>query len=623
MRCPRTAEQVRKAQERYRRLQSDQEGLSYLEIASDELRKAIIAEWQDMFQTRNMRLLVCAVCGKRTKPGDTNRVHASEVELSLLRNDDLPAHVLPTTYALDVYCGAILHPKGMADRSALGDLLICVTCDGELRVKKRMPKFALANWLYYGHEELPEDVRRAFADSTPFERILISRARASKVSFRFSEIKTHAMYGTDALTSQRCIKGNVVVMPQDATHLNELLPPSFDVLRDTVCAVFVGQSKPTRENIARLGPVLVRKSRVRLLIQFLLDNNVHYARNGEFLGFSQRNLDVLFGEDKVDEDQGVPCAMEIGFLQDCDALRGATSDYTGRDTVGVGPATSDELIMENVGYTECDDTPQTYRQMKMKALSHCLTGGRFVRSQAGSRFVPDFKNPRLLSWLFPHLDPWGIGGFFEPARKVPLTLEEQLAHLLQIEGAPFVRDADFAFVYYNICQKKAVCDSVNFRVRASQQEEIVRRLMHVDVSVLQNLIERYERDPQYQPQTEKENTIVRLLNEVSMIGRDLPGTAAYKKTMRNEIRSLIYFKGTPALFVTLNPSDVHHPLVRLYAGENITLERMEHGQELTEWQRKVLVAKNPGPCAMFFHTMMSAFIRVILRYGRPGRGLFG
>ncbi|TFK85008.1 hypothetical protein K466DRAFT_495564, partial [Polyporus arcularius HHB13444] len=604
------------------RQEEEVERHQYLDIASAEIRRAIIAEWQELMCTSRLRLEVCAACGRKRKAEEIRTVQLDSVKLELLRNDDLPPVVYPTTYDFELYGRALLHPNGMMNCWELADIRLCTFCDGELRGKQRMPKFSLANWLYYGHHELPPEVKAAFMEASQFERILVARARASKISFRFSELKGNVMFGTNPAVSQKCVRGNVVVMPQDATHLNDVLPPSVEVLRDTVCAVFVGSTKPTKETIARLKPVLVRKSRLKTMITFLMENNIHYRPGPDFHGLSRSNLDLLFGPEHVHEDSGVPCAMEIGFLEDSELIRGVTDDYTRRDQGGL-PAEENELLMENVGYTNGDDTPLTYRQMKMRALKHCLMGGRFVRSQAGSEFIPDFQNPRLLSWLFPHLDPWGIGGFFEPSRRVSLTLEEQLAYLLEVDDAPFSKDPDFAFVYFNIKQKKAVCDSINFRVKVSQQQEIVRKLLAVDVDVLQRLIERFEADPKYEARTTQEQSILSVLNQVRMVGRDLPGTAAYKLTLRNEIRSLVNFKGTPALFITLNPSDVNHPLVRLYAGENVSLEDALVGEELTEWERKLLAARNPVACAMFFTTMINAFIRIILRYGRPGRGLFG
>ncbi len=619
---PRTDTTVARVRDSFLRPETA-ERMPFYTVADDELKRSILREWRERLSTESMKMMVCAVCARKTKPSSISLVSPGTGDLSLLRNDALPAEVLPTTYALDEYDCALLHPKGMTSRWDLSDILVCASCRVDWIDKERLPKFALANCLYYGHDELPLDVRRAFLEATPCDKVMIARARASRISFRFSEIKGHPLYRTNPVVSQHCVKGNVMVMPQDSTQLRQVLPPSADALRDTFAAVFVGQTKPTRDTIARLRPLLVRKSRVQLLIQFLIEHNVHYATGDAFHGYSQRNMDALFEHEDDGQDESVPCSLEIGFLELREGILAAESDYTGRERGLQGPGHGDDLLMETVGYTNSSDSPVTYNQMKMKALSQCLSGGKFVRSQAGSQFIPDFENPSLLSWLFPHLDPWGIGGFFERSRPCALSLDEQLSYLLQVCDSPFERDPDFAFVYYNILQKKSVCETVNFRVQVTQQQRVVRALLGVDNEVLQRLINRCKQDSLYKPTSSEERQVMSVLAQVTMVGRDLPGTAAHKLALRNEIRSLVYFKGTPAFFITLNPSDIYNPLVRLYAGHDIRLEDLECGMELTNWQRRILVANNPSSCAVAFHEMISAFTNVILRYGREERGLLG
>ncbi|KAI9059357.1 hypothetical protein FKP32DRAFT_1530914, partial [Trametes sanguinea] len=176
--------------------------------------------------------------------------------------------------------------------------------------------------------------------------------------------------------SQGCLKGNIAVHPQDSPHLNEVLPPGNDVLRDTVCAVFVGATKPTRENIQKLKPVLVRKYRVKSMITFLTENNPLYHVSGEFQGFSQQNMDDLFGPGTAHVEEGVPCAMDIGHILPNNAEEGATAGYVPEhDLPSRAPADGDELLMETVGYTDGDDSPVNYHEMTMRALSHCLTSG--------------------------------------------------------------------------------------------------------------------------------------------------------------------------------------------------------------------------------------------------------
>lgn len=499
-----------------------------------------------------------------------------------------------------------------------------------------MPRLSLVNWLYYAHDELPLKAKTAFETSTFTDKLLVAHARASRISYRFTELRKstktdlHASEteyidgGDPSSRSQRCIKGNVLVMPQDSTDLITVLPPPPEAIRDTVCAVFVGKSRPSRDTIGRFGPLLVKKSRLITIIDFLTDENAHFACDTEFHGISHGNINELFGPGTEGDDEGIPCGLDIGFIDDSDSIRSATADYTDRNShMSNYLSPNSDLLMDNVGYTLGNEAPKSYREMKMQALSHCLAGGKFIRSQGGERFIPDFQNPSLLTWLFPHLDPWGIGGFHEPARTVQITMEEQLKYLLELDDNRFERDPNFAFVYYNILQKKAVFDSVHFKVKLADQTKIVRQLLNVDRTELERLIDKFKANPRYEPQTTDQKQLLSLVNKVGTMLHNLPGTASYKLKMRNEIRSLVNMRGTPAFFITLNPSDVNHPLIRLLAGHDIDLERLEAGQELSEWDRRLVVANNPAACAKFFHEMISKFISIILRYGKHERGLFG
>ncbi|EGN96691.1 hypothetical protein SERLA73DRAFT_75563 [Serpula lacrymans var. lacrymans S7.3] len=147
--------------------------------------------------------------------------------------------------------------------------------------------------------------------------------------------------------SQKYIKGNVAVMPQESVQLRQVLPPSRHEISDAMCALFVGwKVKPTRENVASLKPVLVSKQRVQT------------------------------------------------SAPQCDAHL-------------------DTLLIDTVGYAAGDYTPKDYKLMKAQSLSQVLDGGNFLKMQSGSQFIND-RDQGLMSYLFPHLDPWGIGGFNEP-----------------------------------------------------------------------------------------------------------------------------------------------------------------------------------------------------------------
>lgn len=168
--------------------------------------------------------------------------------LQKLQNDRLPSHVLPCSYDIELYHHAILCPQGMASVHSLDDLRMCTSCRYALQsTPPRQPKLALANFLYYGRERLPEDVSLAFSTASQFDLLLIARSRSSRLTFHFVQRGRRGGYIPEE-ASQRFNRGNVAIFPQGPGPLRDILPPSVDDVRDTVCVLFSGgRSKPTAE----------------------------------------------------------------------------------------------------------------------------------------------------------------------------------------------------------------------------------------------------------------------------------------------------------------------------------------------------------------------------------------
>ncbi|KDR81272.1 hypothetical protein GALMADRAFT_222725 [Galerina marginata CBS 339.88] len=151
-----------------------------------------------------------------------------------------------------------------------------------------------------------------------------------------------------------------MVAPLDVIKMNEVIPPTSNSIRDTMCAIFVGDRLPTRATISKYKPILVRKSRVKTMIQFLLGFNNHYHQSESFR-FSEENLNR--------------------YIPPNDATDAATSDYTLRNMDGtISADEEDELLMENVGFTDGDDSPANYHTVKSVALERCLQGKPFIVS---------------------------------------------------------------------------------------------------------------------------------------------------------------------------------------------------------------------------------------------------
>ncbi|KAJ7881691.1 hypothetical protein B0H13DRAFT_2235550 [Mycena leptocephala] len=336
-----------------------------------------------------------------------------------------------------------------------------------------------------------------------------------------------------------------------------------------MCALFIGpKTVPTRDNIRELKPVLVSKSRVEIMLRFLLEKNPYYVNSG--VRFSQQNMDDLFPENL---DSAFPSAIEICCL---DGDRPATDDtYADRGMNFAQPSKSLDtsiddgtLVLEAVGYSVGEKTPTDQRNMKAAAIAWCLDKKNFIKMQTGSNFITDC-DPGLLTFTFPGLDPWGIGGFHKPNRMdlQHLPFERQVKNMLLQHDRIFQRDPNFAYVCWNIIQKKEVNRHVAFRTNASSQASIVSDIELMQ-PVLTDLMRKWDLNPNAKPSTTAEKRAVRTLNRLKLIAKDLKGSSGYKQCRRNEIRAMMKKMATPALFMTINLADICDPLLGAMGGIN-------------------------------------------------------
>ena len=232
----------------------------FLKVATREQKFKIISEWQQLMDYNNLTRQPCTVCSQTIARRDTHYALPDEVDFSLLCNDQLPSETLPSTYNLKAYDNAILNPKGLHDLNCKGPIDMCILCYSSLVERKKQPLDSIANFQYYAHAELPQDVKDALAKVSMFDLMLIVHARATRLTHLFSKKKDNPLFGSRILESQRNCKGNVAVLPQDSLHVREFLPPSSDEINQCMCALFLGSDVvPTRQNIANLHPIMVRR----------------------------------------------------------------------------------------------------------------------------------------------------------------------------------------------------------------------------------------------------------------------------------------------------------------------------------------------------------------------------
>ncbi|KAJ7687298.1 hypothetical protein B0H17DRAFT_1136419 [Mycena rosella] len=261
-----------------------------------------------------------------------------------------PCATLPTTYNFAAYSRAILCPAALRRTYELSGMDICHSCKLLLSNHKHPPD-SLANFQYYARDELPVEVREAFRQALMFDVMMVARSRATRIAHMFSSRPGASRSMSNPATSQRYSTGNVAIFTQDVASVRSVLPPPQSEVAEAMCALFIGrETLPTRENIRKLSPVLVSKTRVERIITFLLAEKAFYSSSAT--SFSRENLDTMFGSDWAGSDSGVPTGVELQCLPD--PSTGPTDSYAdqGDQAAHQNLSTDPEsIVMEAVGYT--------------------------------------------------------------------------------------------------------------------------------------------------------------------------------------------------------------------------------------------------------------------------------
>ena len=490
--------------------------------------------------------------------------------------------------ALDEYkvCGMILVPEGVEGQSAN----CCNECLTAL-MSNRLPALSLANGFQFGI--LPPEM----CGLTIPEKMLISCYRT-----RMCVIKLKQIAGPN--TSQYAIKGNSITFPQDINRVSTCLPLDMGSLPEMLKVVFIGTRKPTREQLMKMFEV--RKTKVAGALKFL---KVHHGQY-ENIPIKQSNLDILPNGDIPD------CIWEaLSYCTDVEANTLEHSGYTGTsiDDVlkGHDEESSEYIITEESGVLDVNTTSVSTDTTAQAAAKRFHDPTLVVPH--GGHPVNEYNNADMWTGGYPYLFPYQRGGPEIP-RTVAVSMKRWIKHLLCFHDGRFRRDCPFIFHVFNVLQKREVCLRTSLALHSSPVAESISSISHQD---LQDAVQSLASG------TKPNQNVCTLMNQIRSVGSKVRGTPYARQTFRREIQSLMISLGMPAFFITLNPADIHSPIVCFLSGEDIDLNS-EITQNLpSSRNRAQLVAENPVAAAQYFRIVIKAFISCIMRYKKVDGGIFG
>ena len=183
----------------------------------------------------------------------------------------------------------------------------------------------------------------------------------------------------------------------------------------------------------------------------------------------------------------------------------------------------------------------------------------------------------------------------------------------------FQKDSHFPLIAFNHEQIKQSTSGGYLLAEKPKFDEISKRLMQVDLSVLNRPSQEMEKGERVIPETDEEKLCFQLIKDLDHVGGHVKGSLTSKKYMRNEIWALISFLGVPSWFITFSPADIMHPLCLYFAD---TQEIFQPALRKPD-ERYKLIAHNPVAGARFFHFMCEMFIKHVLGVGEDHSGIYG
>ena len=507
----------------------------------------------------------------------------------------------------------LVDSRGVVGEGLETQLALCKHCYSSL-LRQRVPDFALSNHLFMG--EVPPELK----DLTVVEESMISLCRAKCCIVRLkADGQEYA-----SRSAQRALKGNLIIYPQRPSEIAKKLPPSIEEITSPICVVFIGAHPPTKEWLRdKAKPLAVRAQKVRRALLWLKSHNTLYK-------------DIVIDEavlNHLDTNPALPFHVE--HLVSSHATDVSTSGYdpscssTGSDPAPLTDPSSSSTGSDSAPLTDSADTGDipfssvvitdvengvSSSQLAAAAIRHLRKkGGAYLNIPHDPTPANEFFNADLFPMIYPTLFPYGIGGFEDKNRRVKISMRRHVKHLFSLHDRRFQQHYSFLFTAFNVLQRREMLLRVGLKAKRRNFESVASRFAKLDDFAIHAISEKIASGNNVSACNEQERQVLDLMQHVNAVSSHIQGSAASKIKQRSELKALMIDQGLPSFYLTINPSDVHNPLVRFLAGSEINVDTVLPS-DYDNYTQSMLVSANPFATAKFFNLYINAFIKALLAY---------
>ncbi|KAJ6503609.1 hypothetical protein C8R45DRAFT_817889 [Mycena sanguinolenta] len=186
-------------------------------------------------------------------------------------------------------------------------------------------------------------------------------------------------------STQRGIKGHVIVYPQQPSNIANILPPSVEEITAPVCILFVGSTAPTPEWLREHAkPLAVNAARVRRALVWLKDHNPLYR-------------DITINDECLEHlEQNPVLPFNVEHVESTSANETATSRYDPLHAPDPSTKPNDSIPFENIVITDIDCHASS-NELRAAALRHVQRkGGGYIQIPHDHGPENEFRKDSLL-----------------------------------------------------------------------------------------------------------------------------------------------------------------------------------------------------------------------------------
>ena len=466
---------------------------------TEENEAHIIRDWCKFMSEDVVRESPCAVCASITENKLLHNYSRDELPFEILARPGEGVTRLERRSASEPIReieGPILYEGGMSQIDGKLSYSVCRTCSISMK-KNKIPRLSLANGRWVGAAP------PIFSQLSYVEQLLIGRNR-------------HSFCVGQVALGQRYMTSNVIVFGQPVLEAYKVLPPPRAEICDILAVLFTGTARPTDNDLKR-SPFLVRLPVVVECLQFLILNSSAY----EDVEFSAENLSQY-------EDGKIP----VGYIYRKSVPNVGGESQAVYESV---PDRSTEsgpcpFIVHTLGGQDLAN--MTYEQKCAHGLKWFDEGNKVLAYGHESTPQSTMQNPYLFPRMMPWLYPYGLGGF-DNSKILPDRKPAFIRHIranLSYGDRRFQMDRCFPFIVFNQRQIRESSTGGYLLTNRANFDAVAEKLVNIDRSTLDDIINRSARGEYVKPVTEAEKNCFDLISAVDFVSGRVDGPSRVKST---------------------------------------------------------------------------------------------